>query len=148
MQTCQNKYHKDLEKQEGLRDCSVLVTIPPLWHVAQWVSRAPPHHTLPAFLNLDGRKIYSDQKLRVIRQCIGKFVSFRSARSADSARNFRILIWSSNLWMWGLITWLPRKRWIQSAVIKWPTIKGLYTLSVFWFNFDEIHRKCVCWNNN
>ena len=24
-----------------------------MWHVAQWVSRAPPHHTLPAFLNLN-----------------------------------------------------------------------------------------------
>ena len=50
-------YHKDLEKQEILRDCSVLVTVTRLWHVAQWVSRAPPHHTLPAFLNLNG--IYS-----------------------------------------------------------------------------------------
>ena len=27
-----------------------------LWHVAQWVSRAPPHHTLPDFLNLNGNK--------------------------------------------------------------------------------------------
>ena len=25
-----------------------------MWYVAQWVSRAPPHHTLPAFLNLNG----------------------------------------------------------------------------------------------
>ena len=25
-----------------------------MWHVAQWVCRAPPHHTLPAFLNLNG----------------------------------------------------------------------------------------------
>ena len=24
------------------------------WHVAQWVSRASPHHSLPAFLNLNG----------------------------------------------------------------------------------------------
>ena len=35
----------------------------PLWRVAQWVSRAPSHHTLPAFLNLTGSivhiKIYS-----------------------------------------------------------------------------------------
>ena len=25
-----------------------------MWHVAQWVSRAPPHQTLPVFLNLNG----------------------------------------------------------------------------------------------
>ena len=44
-------YHKDLEKQGDLGDCFVTVT--PLLHVAQWVSRAPPHHTLSAFLNLN-----------------------------------------------------------------------------------------------
>ena len=32
----------------------VLVTITSLWQVAQWVSRAPPHNTLPAFLSLNG----------------------------------------------------------------------------------------------
>ena len=46
-------YHMDLEKQEILRDCSVLVTVTRLWHVAQWVSRAPPQPTLPTFLNLN-----------------------------------------------------------------------------------------------
>ena len=30
--------------------------VTPLWHVAPWVSRAPPHHTLPAILNLNGRR--------------------------------------------------------------------------------------------
>ena len=47
-------YLKDLEKQGDLRDCFFLLTVTPLWHVAQWVSRAPPHHTLPAFRNLNG----------------------------------------------------------------------------------------------
>ena len=28
------------------------------WHVAQWISRAPPQHTLPAFLNLNGTNKY------------------------------------------------------------------------------------------
>ena len=51
-----NAYRWVLEKQEDLRKCSLLVTVTPLWHVAQWVSRAPQHHTLPAFLNLDGKK--------------------------------------------------------------------------------------------
>ena len=32
----------------------VLQGVIQLWHVAQWVSGAPPHHTLPAFLNLNG----------------------------------------------------------------------------------------------
>ena len=32
----------------------VLLGVTQLWHVAQWASRAPPDHTLPAFLNLNG----------------------------------------------------------------------------------------------
>ena len=36
-------YHWDLKKRGDLRN------------MAQWVSRAPPHHTLPAFLNFNGR---------------------------------------------------------------------------------------------
>ena len=32
----------------------VLLGVTLLWHVAQWVSRAPPHHTLPSLLNLNG----------------------------------------------------------------------------------------------
>ena len=47
-------YHEDLKKREDLRNSLVLLGVTPLWHVAQWVSRAPPHHTLPAFLNLNG----------------------------------------------------------------------------------------------
>ena len=27
-----------------------------MWNVAHWVSRAPPHQTFPAFLNLNGRR--------------------------------------------------------------------------------------------
>ena len=50
-------YYKDLEKQEDLRDCFVLLTVTQLWAVTKWVSRAPPHHNLPAFLNLNGRQI-------------------------------------------------------------------------------------------
>ena len=44
-------YHKDLKKQEDLRNSLVSLGVTPLWHVAQWGSRAPPHHTLPAFLS-------------------------------------------------------------------------------------------------
>ena len=49
-------YHKDLKKQGDLRNSLVLLGVTQLWHVAQWVSRAPPHHTLPAFLNLYGTR--------------------------------------------------------------------------------------------
>ena len=38
-----------------MRYSLVLLEVTPLLHVAQWVSRAPPHHTLPAFLNLSGK---------------------------------------------------------------------------------------------
>ena len=48
-------YHWDLKKQEDLRKL-VLIGITSLWHATQWVSRAPPHHTLAAFLNLNGMK--------------------------------------------------------------------------------------------
>ena len=50
------------KKQEHLRDSFVLLGVTPLWHVAQWDSRAPPHHTFPDFLNLNGTvdsKLYS-----------------------------------------------------------------------------------------
>ena len=48
-------YHQDLKKREDLRNSLILLGVTPLWHVAQWVSRAQPYHTLPAFLNLYGR---------------------------------------------------------------------------------------------
>ena len=37
-----------------MRNSLVLLGVALLWHVAQWVSRAPPHHTIAAFLNLNG----------------------------------------------------------------------------------------------
>ena len=40
-------------KKEDLRNSLVLIGVTPLWHVAKWVSRAPPHRTLPTFLNLN-----------------------------------------------------------------------------------------------
>ena len=51
----ENDYHEDLKKRGYLENSFVLVGVTPLWHVAQLVSRAPPHHTLPAFINLNGR---------------------------------------------------------------------------------------------
>ena len=39
------------KKQGDLRNSLVLLGVTPMWFVAQWVSRAPPHHTLPPFLN-------------------------------------------------------------------------------------------------
>ena len=37
-----------------MRKSLVLLRVTPLWQVGQWVSRAPPHYTRPAFLNLNG----------------------------------------------------------------------------------------------
>ena len=50
-------YHWDLKKQGNFRNSSVLQGVTILWLVAEWVSRAPSHNTLPAFLNLKGIKI-------------------------------------------------------------------------------------------
>ena len=50
--------HLDLKKQGDLRNSLVLLGVTQLWHVAQWVSRAPPHYTLPAFQNLNGSIFY------------------------------------------------------------------------------------------
>ena len=44
-------------KREDLRNFLVLQGVSALWHLAQWVSRSPPNHILPAFLNLNGRRI-------------------------------------------------------------------------------------------
>ena len=59
-------YHKDLKKQGDLRNSVVLLGLTPLWHVPQWVSRAPTHHTSPVFLTLNGRLIW----IRLIRTCL------------------------------------------------------------------------------
>ena len=37
-----------------MRYSFVLLEVTPLWYLVQWVSRTPPHHTLPAFLILNG----------------------------------------------------------------------------------------------
>ena len=49
------KILKNRETWAQLRNSLVLLGVVELWHVAQWVSCAPPHNTLPAFLNLSGR---------------------------------------------------------------------------------------------
>ena len=38
-------------------------------HVAQWVSRAPPYQTLPAFLNLNGTT-YSVRRIQIAFACL------------------------------------------------------------------------------
>ena len=42
-------YHKDLKKQECLRNSFDLLGVSPLWHVAQGVSRAPTNNNLSCF---------------------------------------------------------------------------------------------------
>ena len=48
-------YYSKLKKQKDFKHSLVLLGVTPLWHTALRVSGAPPHHTLPAFLNLNGR---------------------------------------------------------------------------------------------
>ena len=47
-------YHSDLKNRDDLTNSLVLLGVTPLWQVAQWVSRVPPHHTLSASPNLNG----------------------------------------------------------------------------------------------
>ena len=47
-----------------MRNSLVLVGVTSLRHVAQGVSRAPPHHTLPAFINLIGT-LFSNLKYMI-----------------------------------------------------------------------------------
>ena len=55
------------KKQGDFENSLVMLGFTPLWHVAQWVSRAPPNHTLPAFLNLNGSLNLSSLKLNFLR---------------------------------------------------------------------------------
>ena len=55
----------------------VLLGVTPSWHVAQWVSRAQPHHTLPSFLNLNGTLKYATGKNENISHLKPKKWAFR-----------------------------------------------------------------------
>ena len=46
-----------------MRNSLFLLGVTSLWHVSQWVSRAPPHHILPAFLNPHGTKTFLSRKI-------------------------------------------------------------------------------------
>ena len=48
------------KKQGDLRNSLVFLGVTPLWPVAQWVSPVPPHHTLPAFPNLNSNFFLRD----------------------------------------------------------------------------------------
>ena len=68
-----------------MRNSLFLLGVTPLWHITQWVYRVPPHHTLPAFINLNGIKFILDkfnihEKLRAL-------ISERSVQRTYSIRN-------------------------------------------------------------
>ena len=52
-----------------MRHSLVLLGVTPLWHVSQWVSRAPPPHTLPAYIhvNLNGANIIRIRKFYMVK---------------------------------------------------------------------------------
>ena len=69
-----------------MRNSLIELGVTLLFHVAQWVTRAPPHHTLPAFLNLNGsfytilrnvagnldvEEILDDSGIRTLLQTVG-----------------------------------------------------------------------------
>ena len=56
------------KKAERFENSLVLLGVTLLWHVAEWVSRAPPHHTLPAFLNLNGTKSEQSRWTQISRK--------------------------------------------------------------------------------
>ena len=53
------------EKQGDLRNSLVLLGVTGLWHMAQWVSLALPHHTLPTFRNLNGTRKWAISNLMI-----------------------------------------------------------------------------------
>ena len=73
------------KKQGDFRNSLVLLGLTPLWHVAQWVSRAPPHHTLPAFLNLNGTPTFNDKSDRFFRS-FRKIFNFTIIRKDKKCR--------------------------------------------------------------
>ena len=60
------------------RNSLVLLGVTLLWHMAQWVSRAPSHHTLPSFLNLNGRLQIWTQAIWITLQLHIKSLKFLS----------------------------------------------------------------------
>ena len=70
------------KKQGDLRNSLFSLGVTRLWQVAQWVVRAPPHHALPAFLNLNGIK------LRALMCSLRTLLRMNSNHHFDSTRNF------------------------------------------------------------
>ena len=68
---------------KNLRNSLALLGVTALWHVAQWVSRTPPHHTLPAFVNFNGSYVktgsidWNIQNDMVCQLCSFRFRFFR-----------------------------------------------------------------------
>ena len=60
------------------------------------VSRAPPHHTLPTFLNLNGIISYlvlSIFKLNLLFSSIGTFQKWLETESWESQSQFSYILW-------------------------------------------------------
>ena len=69
-----------------------------MWHVAQWVSRAPPHNSLPAFLNLNGRFLYPIlfwmHRMRTDQYFWKSFVTFQTIAYQRVAIGKKGFLWS------------------------------------------------------
>ena len=65
-----------------------------LWHVAQWVSLAPLHHTLPAFLNLNGilNHFYIPKRSKDFQETFSVYVIFTKISSISLINHLLLLI--------------------------------------------------------
>ena len=95
-------YHQDLKKQRDLRNFLVLLGVTPLWLIAQLVSRAPPHHTLPDFLNLNGRTFDAHFETFIIK-IVGSLDRRNILRQKTS--------FSTKFWKFAYENWSPTLKW-------------------------------------
>ena len=105
----------EIKKHGDFRNSLVFLGVTSLLHVAQWVSRAPPHHTIPAFLNPNGRV----RSLKTLFKQSNKKMTFFS-------QNFLLKIWEylwwhrcgqqKRLWEKGVIQ--KRQNWFPAVVDK------------------------------
>ena len=120
-----------------------------LWHVAQWVALAPPHHTLPVFLNLNGRLTNQKINLRMTQARLKRFFisdwNFKRymtkffiglAVLCKLLRDFFGLIknFSWNHW-WGQC-WNCRFVWISYFILNFPVSDNVFFYEIsLYLNF-------------
>ena len=118
----------------------VLPGVTALWHVAQWVSRAPPHNALPAFLNLNGIKIKKSRE---------NFSSWRMRDSHHTCHTKRLLAKQKSfthlpvfflIWTVEVIYYVFNKKWINIICRQITLRKMITTKFLRQFFYDKFFK--------